>query len=372
MIYRQERLSDKEQVKKLWKTCFDDTEKFVDWFFGERWMPAQGAVAEEHGKIITAIQGWHYTLNIRGKSVPATIMSGVSTHPDYRGNGHMTKTLEIFMQNARERGEYAVFSTPAYHSTYFRHLHFSATMAGMVSYVPETEFSLPSDVEFADINEGYAPKLFDLYTDTMTCYSNSVLRTQHDMKLKFRDYASSDAKLIRVIENKKTVAYCVYMENDTAVIAEEVCAKNNCSRDKLLLAIAHMAKECRHTIIKLPPKLIHTLPHGFTASFTPRGVMGAANISALLKHIAGFDDISVKVTDNIVSLNCGAYKFDGTKALSPCDIETDSGHLLQFLSGFSSIYDIVKGGFCRVLNSSVIDILDKRLPKLDCYVVEEY
>ena len=79
MLIRKEKFSDKDQVKKLWNICFGDTAEFTDWFFAERFLPEYGIVAEENGIITAAMQGWPYTLNIRGQDIPAVMLAGVST-----------------------------------------------------------------------------------------------------------------------------------------------------------------------------------------------------------------------------------------------------------------------------------------------------
>lgn len=371
MIIRTEQSSDKSQVKQLWRICFNDTDKFVEWFFKERWLPDYGLVAEDNGKIVAAMQGWPYILNVRGKKIPASMLAGVSTHPDYRGQGLMPKCLSLFMENTRSRGENIVFHTPARHTTFFKCLHYSASLTGFVSYNTDTRFFHDSEVVVEDVCNVSADKLLDVYTDNFGMYSGAVCRNLDDMALKLHDYASSDARLVYIKKNEKIIAYAVCMFDNENMTVEEFCAPSEIYRDKILNAVAAIGKGRSH-IIKLPQKLIPNLPTGFSIESIPTGVMGAANIQSLLKTIAGFDDITVEIKDHMLISNCGKLKFNGEPTDGECDIIIDSGHLLQYLNGFSSIKEIVAENHCVVKNSSIIHILDERLPKTDCYVVEEY
>ena len=369
MIFRTEKDDDKAQVKALWKLCFDDTDKFTDWFFSERWKPEYGVVAEENGKITAAMQGWHYALSIRGKKLPAVMLAGVCTHPDYRGRGLMPQCLSLFMQNARDRGELIVFHTPARHPTFFKCLHYSASDTAFVKYEADVAGECRAKIE--DASDAFAEKLIDCYTKNLAEYCSAVCRNIDDMRLKLRDYASSDAKLVYIEESGKITAYVLCMCDNESMTAEEFCAPNNQCRDALLSTLAYLGKNRSHTI-KLPPSLTNNLPHGFTFQTAPTGVMGAANISELMRIIAGFDDITVEVTDHSLPLNAAKYTFNGNAFSGDCDIIIDSGRLLQFLIGYYSMSELAESGLCQVNRPQITEKLDSLLPKTECYVVEEY
>ncbi len=369
MIFRAEKNDDKAQVKALWKLCFDDTDKFTDCFFDKRWKPEYGIVAEDNGKITAAMQGWPYVLNIRGQKLPAAMLSGVCTHPDYRGRGLMPQCLSLFMKNARDRGELIAFHTPARHPTFFKCLHYSASDTAFVKYDTCAEGECRAKIE--DASDIFAEKLLVCYTKNLAEYCGAVYRNIDDMRLKLHDYASSDAKLVYIEENGKITAYVLCMCDSGSMTAEEFCAPDIQSRDALLSTLAYLGKNRSHTI-KLPPRLTNNLPQGFTFQTAPTGVMGAANISELLRKIAGFDDITVEVTDHSLPLNAAKYTFNGDTFDGECDIIIDSGRLLQFLIGYHSMSELVERGLGSVNNPQAVVKLDRLLPKTECYVVEEY
>ena len=86
-------MSIKEQVKALWKLCFEDTEEFVDLYFRMRYTDRINHVIEEGGKVIAALQTIPYPMTYGGELLPVSYISGACTHPDYRNQGSMRKLL---------------------------------------------------------------------------------------------------------------------------------------------------------------------------------------------------------------------------------------------------------------------------------------
>lgn len=87
-------MSIKEQVKALWKLCFEDTEEFVDLYFRMRYTDRINHVIEEGGKVIAALQTIPYPMTYGGELLPVSYISGACTHPDYRNQGSMRKLLQ--------------------------------------------------------------------------------------------------------------------------------------------------------------------------------------------------------------------------------------------------------------------------------------
>lgn len=371
MIIRLEEEQDKNQVKELWNICFDDTPKFVDWFFSERWAASYGVVAEHDGKIISAMQGWPYTVNIRGKKIPALMLAGVSTHPDYRGQGIMQKCMSLFMKNAHDTGACVVFHTPANHSTFFKCLHYSISNTGFVTYDAELNYVISDDTGIADVSEEYAEELLSIYKQNICFYSGAVIRDLNDMRLKLRDYAASDAKILYVKENNRIIAYSICMSDQENITVEEFCASNNYCRDKILAVIASIGKN-RNQIIKLSPNLIYDLPAGYIVTSKPTGVMAVSNISKLLSIINPCNDISVEVSDNMLPSNNGKYKLNGELFSGECDIRLDSGRLTQLIAGYSTATELINAGNCYIKDRDILEKLEKIFTKQNCYVVEEY
>lgn len=87
-------MSIKEQVRQLWKTCFDDDDAFIDLYFRLRYTDKINKVIEEDGKVISALQMIPYPMTFGGQTVATSYISGACTHPDYRARGAMRRLLQ--------------------------------------------------------------------------------------------------------------------------------------------------------------------------------------------------------------------------------------------------------------------------------------
>ena len=102
-------MSVKEQVRRLWATCFHDSEAFMDLYFGCRYADFLNEYMESDGQVIAALQRIPYRLTYEGMNVPVAYISGACTHPAYREQGVMRKLLAQAHQSMFREG--VLFST---------------------------------------------------------------------------------------------------------------------------------------------------------------------------------------------------------------------------------------------------------------------
>ena len=93
-ILSRRNLHIKWQTRALWKLCFGDAEEFVQLYFAKKYTDQANSYTLLEGKLIAALQRLPYQMNVRGEEVQAVYVSGVCTHPDYRGMGVMRKLLK--------------------------------------------------------------------------------------------------------------------------------------------------------------------------------------------------------------------------------------------------------------------------------------
>lgn len=86
-------MTTKEEVKALWKRCFDDSDAFTDLYFDRRYKEEINRVVRRNGKIISALQAIPYPMTFCGEVIPVSYISGACTHPDYRKHGAMKRLL---------------------------------------------------------------------------------------------------------------------------------------------------------------------------------------------------------------------------------------------------------------------------------------
>lgn len=97
-------MSIKEQVKALWRMCFDDTEEFIELYFRLRYTDSVNHVVEQDGKVTAALQTIPYPMTYGGELLPVSYISGACTHPACRNQGAMRRLLKQVHHRMYEEG----------------------------------------------------------------------------------------------------------------------------------------------------------------------------------------------------------------------------------------------------------------------------
>ena len=103
----------KEQIKQLYKTCFDDSETFVEYYFQHRYTDSRNLCIERNGMPVAALQTLFYPMTFGGNLCATSYLSAVCTHPNYRNQGLMRDLLTHTHQSLAARGVWASMLIPA-------------------------------------------------------------------------------------------------------------------------------------------------------------------------------------------------------------------------------------------------------------------
>lgn len=90
------KLADKHtepQVKQMWKTCFDDTDEFIELYFSEKYKNENTLVYMQGNEVVASLQLLSYRFTFYGVEIPIAYISGACTLPSFRRKGLMGKLL---------------------------------------------------------------------------------------------------------------------------------------------------------------------------------------------------------------------------------------------------------------------------------------
>ncbi len=95
----------KNQTRDLWRTCFNDSEDFMDIYFEDKYTDASNLTIRHDGQVVSAMQLLPYRMTFYGSVQHVGYMSGLATLPDYRGRGYAANLLHeahrrLFAQGA--------------------------------------------------------------------------------------------------------------------------------------------------------------------------------------------------------------------------------------------------------------------------------
>lgn len=313
--YRVTTTQDIPQLRCLWQTCFGDTDSFLDFFFGQRFVPNLSVCTEVDGVIVGAIFGLPTQMKVRNQWVTSSMSSGFCTHPDHRGKGYFTHLFSLYMANLRENDIVLAINTPVRHEGYFpleqRTLTDSQKLSGIATTTKAVE-SIPWDV-------GNLWKIYNIFS---TDYTNILWRSYRDMALRLDDIFADGGQVLAV-----EGGYALYYNGPESLTAVELVGKKSVYQD-LVDGLCHMAQG-KPVSMKLPPDVEVTAP-GLTSEIYPQGVGGIVDISKLLSQIPV--NLSLEITDPVCPWN-NITLGKGPKAT------LSSGRFLQYLTGYVN-YDL--------------------------------
>ncbi len=172
-----------QQTRNLWRTCFNDSEEFMDIYFTQKFPRAENFYETADGRIVAAVQTFAYDAFIGGKSVKTSYISGLGVLPDYRGRGLAERLIRRVLRRDEERGVALSFLIPGNeglrdfyrrerHGGYETCSHIALlTMEEKVSALPHFDICL-------DNAPGSA--LYDFYIHFLKHHTNTLLPTAVD------------------------------------------------------------------------------------------------------------------------------------------------------------------------------------------------
>lgn len=112
-------LEEKQKTRGLYHEIFpEDSEKFLDYYYGERCRDNMILAVEDSDEIIAMVHLNPYQMMVMGREAKAYYIYAVATKKSRRHEGHMRALLEKTFQLCREEGIPFVFLIPVDEAIY--------------------------------------------------------------------------------------------------------------------------------------------------------------------------------------------------------------------------------------------------------------
>lgn len=358
---RKAAMADKSDFRRIWDKCFEDSDKFSTWLFDTRFVPEYSLCLEEDGKIAAELQLLPMFLRIRGKAVPAAILMGVSTDPDYGGRGFMKKLMAYLMEHTAEKGIYAIAHTPARLNTYYFAGHYPVSDIKFIE--GRTDRTIKAEgVRLCGDIAAVRGRLFELYTNFAKDYSAIAYRSYADFMLKAEDYMADNGLLAVHVKDGVIDGYSFFYDTEELVYAEETVAENDRAMGEIVKFIAAFADNKAYKI-KMPAADNSGIPHS---------VMGVASVTGLLKCLNIQSDICIKISDLMAAENNGVFTLNGEVGGEYYAFETEVQYFAQLITGYRSIEELIGDGVVTVRDEKKCREIGVLLPKQKTFIFDEY
>jgi predicted acetyltransferase len=104
----------------------------------------------------------------------------------------------------------------------------------------------------------------------------------------------------------------------------------------------------------------------------PQGAMGTVNAQKLMETVCNNSDHIIRLTDDSLLSNSGTYYMNGIPTDKPPHIEMEAGRLVELITGYASLEELEQRGHAKINDRKAADEISSMLPKLDCFIVDEY
>ena len=95
--------TNKSEIRQMWKTCFNDSDKFINLYFEEKYRNENTMIYFVQNQPVASLQILPYFFTFCGVEIPVGYISGACTLPEYRNNGYMEKLIIKSFEVMQER-----------------------------------------------------------------------------------------------------------------------------------------------------------------------------------------------------------------------------------------------------------------------------
>lgn len=175
-----------QQVRSMWKVCFEDTDDFMNLYFSQKYKDENTLIYFENNVAVASLQMLPYTIRFYNKIIPFYYLSGLCTLPEYRNKGYMGKLIKEAFLTMKERNIPLSILIPAeeWLYNYYRKYNFEETFE-------ESQDS----IDLKPILDKYPDNISKAFTEFDNKYQQrdfTVLKSEHDFDAIIKDYIQDE------------------------------------------------------------------------------------------------------------------------------------------------------------------------------------
>ena len=208
MTIRRLESGDRPQAEAQWRDIFEESPAFASYYFDRRFYPEHAFGAFDGDRLVAVVHGRPTKIVIARKPYAALLVAGVSTLPEYRGQGLMHKLMTLLTAHAKESGFSCCYLHPVSESLYAS-LGFQNGADACIIRSDETRahesFSLSERFDAADM-------LF-VYHALQQTHDGMELRDEEELNVVYGDYAIDNAKNLIASDKNGPKGYIIYCDD---------------------------------------------------------------------------------------------------------------------------------------------------------------
>jgi predicted acetyltransferase len=335
---------DIDDIKKIWSYCFGDTEKFMDYYFSNRYFKEHNVVVEQDESIISSLQLAPYKINLNGKVYKTSYVVGVSTLPEARGKGFMKSMMDFTLEELYKRGEKVSILMPIDYRIYRRYGYEHCYDQIQYNIDVNDLRSFRTKGNFHKSNKDHMEALIDIAVEFQLDFNGNTVRDREYFENLFGEIQSDDGNFY-IYENDGYKGYLVYSFNGDTMFVRELFYKDIDSLKSMMGFIYNHNTQCKKVSISAPVgdklKLLFDNPKDVDMKLVPFMMGRVIDVRKYFESIdvnCGFDgSINVKVVDYQIKENNHVFKINIKNENVTVDITEENEDLVLSINAITQI-----------------------------------
>ncbi|MFO7574710.1 MAG: GNAT family N-acetyltransferase [Bacteroidales bacterium] len=277
------RTADEAILRSIWKEVFNDTDEFVDSFFGRRYSADSTLVYRERGEIVSMIFFPRYNFKVNDARFGLGYICGAATLPGYRQKGLMGLLMEASLEAMRSRGDSFSSLIPASDPLYEYYSRF-----GFRDYFFRKRYSLTRESVNAGPVFSLQPMsdfntLYRLYLSGVNTLTAAVVHGYDSYSAVADEFTMTGGEIL--VSNDQRLYCFVRVTGETAFIRELFGESvSSSSYTEMVAALMKYFPDIRNVHIECPSELGVPAAERFRTGMA-RGLSGDMELQ--LVHVTG-------------------------------------------------------------------------------------
>lgn len=234
-------MTTKDEVKALWKLCFNDSDEFTDMYFSRRYHDEITTTVREDGRIISALQMIPYPMTFCGEVIDTSYISGACTHPHYRAHGAMRRLLNETHRRMYQDGVLLSTLIPAEEWLFGYYARSGYTPAfGYAVKLMQKEQLHPSADCRTEVCCSPGAEHYHYLDRQLRRRISCILHSEEDFRIIMADLKLSDGRLLVARKENRIVGMAFIVRGGDTVYIKELLADDEAVEETLLYQSAHI------------------------------------------------------------------------------------------------------------------------------------
>ncbi|MCT4584321.1 MAG: GNAT family N-acetyltransferase [Peptostreptococcaceae bacterium] len=374
MISFRNAFNDKNEVREIWDYCFEDSKEYQDFYFENIYKDKNTIIGYENDKIIASLQLNNHIINLNSINISCPYIVGVSTLPEYRGNGIMKKIMDEAFFNISKSNNICILM-PIDHRLYRKYgfEDISDMMEIKMDIFSLNNFK-KKDYSIEKINDINLLELKNIYLDSLINYNSYAFRNDKYFRNLIKESYAENANIFLSKDKEGNYdGYIYYTLSLGKIFIRELYYKNINSLKAFLNFIYNHNMQAKEVIINTATKnsiryILKDLKN-ISMKIKPFMMGRVVNVLELLKEVNIFEtldeneNIKIKVIDKNIKNNDSIYHINKNTIFKVDDLNydvlIDIKYFSQLIFSYRSVEELLFEEKLELINKEKIQILKK-------------